>query len=161
MGATCWDNSLRHKPEQHVDNIALTPPWLLARIRADVFASGIDLDPATESSNPTDARRFIALPDDGILMPWAGPNIWVNPPYGSTLGMWVEKCALVSSGGAIECCSWFQLAPRRVGSSEPCFCATTYCYFRSGFRFSDTADARLRMRRFRVRCLRSACSLWR
>jgi hypothetical protein len=71
--------------------VALTPTWLIARIRDDLFNGHIDLDPATEPDNPTCAERFIALPEDGILTPWVGPNVYCNPPYGSTAMKWVEK----------------------------------------------------------------------
>lgn len=91
MGVVKWDNSLRHRAEAHSANVALTPAWLVARIRDELFGGVIDLDPATEPNNPTGAERFFTVVDDGILQPWRGPNVYCNPPYGSTAGKWVEK----------------------------------------------------------------------
>lgn len=99
MGALAWDNSLRHREESHPANVALTPAWLVDRIRNDLFDGVIHLDPATEPDNPTAAERFVALPQDGILTPWEGPNIYCNPPYGATAGKWVKKSIFAAGGG--------------------------------------------------------------
>ena len=124
MGVVSWDNSLRHRPESDAGNIALTPTWLVDRIRADVFGGRIDLDPATTPENPVGAERFIALPEDGILTPWSGPHIFCNPPYGSTLPHWVEKCIQNASTAKIVLLiparvetRWFQLALRNASDT--------------------------------------------
>jgi hypothetical protein len=36
---------------------------------------GIDLDPCTESDNPTGARRFYALPYDGLELSWESKSV--------------------------------------------------------------------------------------
>jgi hypothetical protein len=94
-----WDNSLRHRIESDPGNICLTPEWLVARVRDEVFGGVIDLDPATEPDNPTGAERFITQVEDGILTPWRGPNVYCNPPYGSTAGKWVEKSIFAHADG--------------------------------------------------------------
>ena len=35
--------------------------------------------------------------DDGLRQDWRGIRAWMNPPYGKTIGQWVEKAA---TGGA-------------------------------------------------------------
>jgi hypothetical protein len=99
VGVLKWDNSLRHREEAHAGNVALTPAWLVARIRDELFGGVIDLDPATEPDNPTGAERFITQVEDGILTPWRGPNVYCNPPYGATGGKWVEKAMFAAADG--------------------------------------------------------------
>lgn len=75
-----------------------TPQWLVERIRA-AFGGTIDLDPCTTPENPVGARRFIAPPNDGILTPWVGNTIYINPPYGRTIKHWAHRALLYASAG--------------------------------------------------------------
>ena len=51
-----------------------------------------DLDPCAPRSSRTRvrARRHLTAEDDGLSAPWHGV-VFVNPPYGRTLGVWVAK----------------------------------------------------------------------
>ena len=50
------------------------------------------LDPcATKENHKCD--RFYTREQDGLKQDWGGEVIWCNPPYGRTIGDWVEKCA--------------------------------------------------------------------
>lgn len=89
-------NEAKWKPEADERNVVFTPRWLVDRIRKDVFGGVIHLDPATTPDNPVGAERFVHLPDDGILVPWEG-NVFVNPPWGRTMPIWVSK-ALTAPG---------------------------------------------------------------
>lgn len=91
--ATSAWNGAKWKGEADASNVVLTPPWLVARIRDDVFGGTIDLDPATTPENPVGASRFVCLPDDGILADWSG-RVFVNPPWGRTLPIWVDRAIL-------------------------------------------------------------------
>ena|SRR5215472_8502640 len=83
------------KTEQHLESCWRTPKWLVDRIRDDIFGGVIDLDPCTDDTNPTSARRFYTPVNDGILQPWYNAaTIYVNPPYGKTIGKWVTKAVL-------------------------------------------------------------------
>lgn len=78
--------------------VYITPPRVLEPVRA-YFGGEIDLDPATEQDNPTGANTYFtgSLPVvDGLLQPWNLPaypftRVFVNPPYGKTLKLWLEK----------------------------------------------------------------------
>jgi hypothetical protein len=94
--ATATWNGAKWKPEADASNVVLTPRWLIDRIREDVLGGVIDLDPATTPENPTSALRFVCLPDDGIMADWRG-SVFVNPPWGRTLPLWVER-AIVAGG---------------------------------------------------------------
>lgn len=116
--ATSRWNSARYRPEAHRDNIVLTPPWLVARIRNDVLGGTIDLDPATTLENPTGATRFVHLPEDGIMADWSG-NVFVNPPWGRTLPLWIERAILAGGSARVVMLvpartdvRWFQRALR-------------------------------------------------
>jgi phage N-6-adenine-methyltransferase len=75
-----------------------TPPALVARIRT--VLGGIQLDPCTNPSNPCAAERFYTPSDDGILQPWDAETIFINPPYGRTIGHWVRKALDAQALGA-------------------------------------------------------------
>ncbi|MDE2107172.1 MAG: hypothetical protein KGL39_58745 [Patescibacteria group bacterium] len=81
--------SVLAKSEQDPENAWQTPPELVERIRT-LFGGAIDLDPATTSRNPVQARRCYTPAEDGILMPWAG-RVYCNPPYGRTIAHWADK----------------------------------------------------------------------
>lgn len=73
-------------PEQrtnpaHPRNAYYTPQWLVKVIRKDIFGGIIDLDPATDASNPVGALTWYTQEDDGLAQPWFG-NVFCNPPYG-------------------------------------------------------------------------------
>jgi hypothetical protein len=54
--------------------------------------SAFDLDPcATEESNTAIICYSLDQGEDGLLLPWYG-DVFVNPPYGRSVGRWVEKC---------------------------------------------------------------------
>jgi hypothetical protein len=75
----------------------LTPPWLLARL------GEFDLDPCS----PSDARRpwpiaklHFSIEDNGLNKEWFG-RVWLNPPYGSKLSIWVKRLAHHGNGLAL------------------------------------------------------------
>lgn len=89
IAAHRFDNEKRRRPESHARQAMLTPCYVLEPIRE--LLGGIDLDPCTEPDNPTGARQWYSLPDDGAALPWGG-SVFCNPPYGEVRGRWVERC---------------------------------------------------------------------
>ena len=69
-----------------------TPEEILDPVRA-YFGGYIPLDPATIATNPTKARRFFTVEDNGLAKAWSRKGTFVNPPYGDEWGMhaWTEK----------------------------------------------------------------------
>ena len=63
-----------------------------------------DLDPAASSTNHK-APNWYGLdhPDEnrrnGLITNWEGKRVWLNPPYGRTIGLWVEKAYKHAGGG--------------------------------------------------------------
>lgn len=60
-----------------------------------------DLDPCAAPDHPTAETRW--TPEevgDGLSMPWFG-RVWLNPPYGRTMGDWVRRLVEHGSGVAL------------------------------------------------------------
>ena len=93
-----FDNDLRRRAENHPDQTALTPAYILNPIR-DMFGGVIGLDPCTTPDNPVDATRFYTPPTDGAAEPWDADTIWCNPPYGEARERWVNRCIEAAAFG--------------------------------------------------------------
>lgn len=70
-----------------------TPAPLLEKLYA-VFGGGFDLDPCSPTANrrraPVKARVYFTAADNGLALSWTG-RVFVNPPYGRPLKLWVAK----------------------------------------------------------------------
>ena len=78
-----------------------TPPSLLARLYP-LVGGQFDLDPCSPGGArpPVRSRIRFTTEDDGLALPWIG-SVFVNPPYGRALGLWVHKaCAEAEHGRA-------------------------------------------------------------
>ena len=65
----------------------ITPKWLLQAI------GPFDMDPCSCIPQPwPTASKMLTIQDDGLSQPWHG-FVFCNPPYGRSLGKWLEKCA--------------------------------------------------------------------
>ena len=89
-----FDNAKRYRGGNHDRQRMLTPAYVLDPIRE--LLGGIGLDPCTEADNPTRARKFYALPEDGLELSWTSKSVFCNPPYGKARDRWVARC--VASG---------------------------------------------------------------
>ena len=85
----------------HESHRITTDVWLTPRRILDALGE-FDLDPCSAPDPvlwPT-ARRHITLPDDGLMEMWEG-RVWLNPPYGRHIGVWLERMALHGRGTAL------------------------------------------------------------
>ena len=66
-----------------------TPPHIVGCVIATMGA--IDLDPCSNSrATPTiPARRHFTIDDDGLAQEWHG-RVYVNPPYGRVIDLWID-----------------------------------------------------------------------
>lgn len=85
-----FDNAKRRRPDHHARQAMLTPAYVLEPVRE--LLGGIGLDPCTEPDNPTGARKFYHLPNDGCSLPWEAETVFCNPPYGAARDRWVDRC---------------------------------------------------------------------
>ena len=79
----------------HAGNTSTHQAWETPATLLDALASifpRFDLDPCAErkSRSHVRARVNFTQDDDGLTLPWHGV-VFVNPPYGRTLGLWVAK----------------------------------------------------------------------
>lgn len=97
-----FNNDLRYRDGSHEAQRQLTPPYVLDPVVASLGGS-IGLDPCTEPSNPTGAERFYTAADDGLTLPWAGPEwrptVYCNPPYSRAKEPWVGLCIAAGEAG--------------------------------------------------------------
>lgn len=84
-------------------------PKALFRMLDDEFA--FTLDPCASPDNAKCDRYFTEL-DDGLAQPWDGV-VFMNPPYGRTIGDWVRKAHDEAQRGATVVC----LIPARTDTA--------------------------------------------
>lgn len=61
-----------------------TPLWIIDAVR-EALGGEIELDPCSSVAANVGVRatRIIAPPDDGLVQPWIGERVFVNPPGGN------------------------------------------------------------------------------
>ena len=78
-----------------------TPPDVMECLYA-VVGNPVDLDPCspvrTGPKAPVRARLRYTMADDGLDLPWIG-TVYVNPPYGRTLPLWIAKARHEAESG--------------------------------------------------------------
>jgi len=72
---------------------------------------GIDLDPCADMGHSVPAGAHFTIEDDGLKQVWAG-RVYMNPPYGREIGLWVEKLAAEHERGNVT--EAIALVPARV-----------------------------------------------
>jgi len=77
-----------------------TPPDLFARISAQYGPFDVDVCATAENAK---CERFYSIDQDGLKQSWTG-RCWMNPPYGRTIGQWVQKAWQSSLAGATVVC---------------------------------------------------------
>lgn len=65
----------------------ITPKWLYDQLNEEFH---FYTDPCTTEDNPLHAPWFYTKADDGLESVWYG-NVYVNPPYGKDIGLWIKK----------------------------------------------------------------------
>jgi len=38
------------------------------------------------------APKYYTIEDNGLIQPWGTERVWLNPPFGRELPLWLEKC---------------------------------------------------------------------
>lgn len=73
----------------------LTPPYIIKSL------GQFDLDPCSPINRPWDtASKHYTISDGGLLLPWDG-RVWLNPPYGKEMALWLQKMAEHDNGVAL------------------------------------------------------------
>lgn len=66
-----------------------TPPDFFERLNS-VFH--FTLDPCASPKNAK-CDKFYTMQDDGLSKSWDGERVFMNPPYGRSIGAWVKKAS--------------------------------------------------------------------
>ncbi|MGO6676463.1 DNA N-6-adenine-methyltransferase [Rhizobium leguminosarum] len=61
-----------------------------------------DLDVCADDFNHK-CQSYFTRVDDGLKQEWTG-NVWMNPPYGRSIGAWVKKAYESAQAGALVVC---------------------------------------------------------
>lgn len=85
-----------------------TPQDFFEQLNAEF---GFDLDPCALPDNAKCARYFTP-DDDGLAQSWVG-RVFMNPPYGRTIGQWMRKAFESAQAGATVVC----LVPARTDTA--------------------------------------------
>ena len=64
-----------------------TPDWLFKRLDEEF---NFTLDPCA-SPNNAKCKKFFTINEDGLKQDWSKDVVFVNPPYGNVLKIWVQK----------------------------------------------------------------------
>jgi phage N-6-adenine-methyltransferase len=65
-----------------------TPQWLFDELNKEFEFT---LDPCSTHENHK-CNKYYTNEDDGLKQDWSGEVVFVNPPYGNQLRIWVKKC---------------------------------------------------------------------
>ena len=76
-----------------------TPQYLFDVLNAKYH---FDLDVCASKENAK-CPRYYSIKDNGLVQEWGG-CCWMNPPYGRTIGRWVQKAYESSLNGACVVC---------------------------------------------------------
>lgn len=98
MKQLAFPASGRPPPDAADRDSLCTPPWLWRLALAAENRERFDLDPCSNEWSTVPAAARIALPADGLALPWAG-CIWLNPPY-SDVRPWFDRAAQARETGA-------------------------------------------------------------
>lgn len=91
-----------------VTDLWATPQDFFDQLNAEF---GFTLDVCATADNAK-CERFYTKEDDGLTQPWTG-RVWMNPPYGRTIGHWMRKAYLSAQQGATVVC----LVPARTDTA--------------------------------------------
>jgi len=97
-----------------------------------------ELDAAATPENAK-CPAFYTADDDGLKQVWAPRRVWLNPPYGRNVGIWVKKSYEESQNGALVVC----LLPARTDTAwfaDYCMKAGQIWFFRGRLRFGDSVN---------------------
>lgn len=65
-----------------------TPKWLFDKLNEEFHFT---LDPCSTDENHL-CDKYYTIKDNGLVQDWSGEIVYVNPPYGNVLKMWIKKC---------------------------------------------------------------------
>lgn len=87
-----------HHSARPTTDECLTPPGVIDALGGP---ESFDLDPCSPVARPwPTARAHLTARDNGLLQRWFG-RVWLNPPYGRSIGAWLGRMAAQDCGVAL------------------------------------------------------------
>lgn len=86
-----------------------TPKELFDRLHTEF---DFTLDPCSTHENALLAKHYTCH-DDGLAQDWRHDRVFMNPPYGRSIGLWMKKAYEESKKGALVVC----LLPARTDTA--------------------------------------------
>ena len=129
----------------HAGNTSTHQAWetpvALLHALSSVFRFDLDPCAARKSRSPVHARVHFTHEDDGLSLPWHGV-VFVNPPYGRTLGLWVAKARReVEEGRAQTVVALLPARPDTAYWHEHVAGRAVVYFLRGRLKFSDGEQA--------------------
>lgn len=85
----------KHQSAKSKTDEWLTPPEIIQAL------GEFDLDPCSPVNRPWDtAKQHYTILDNGLLKEWTG-RVFLNPPYGNIIDLWMQKMAMHYHGTAL------------------------------------------------------------
>ena len=100
------NREIHTRPNHGATDEWLTPPEIIHSL------GRFDLDPCAHRDQfYRTAKQMISPPEDGLAVKWRG-RVWLNPPYGAGITLWLKRLAKHGNGIALvpartEVQSWF------------------------------------------------------
>ena len=60
------------------------------------------LDPCASTENAK-CMKFYTKEQDGLAQDWSGERVFMNPPYGKTIGLWMRKARVMGTVTLVVC----------------------------------------------------------
>jgi phage N-6-adenine-methyltransferase len=77
-----------------------TPQWLFDDLNREFCFT---LDPCSTHANAKCARHFTS-DENGLAQDWSRDVVFMNPPYGRQIGLWMRKaCESAETGACVVC----------------------------------------------------------
>ncbi len=109
-----------------------TPPNIIDRVIRTL--GGIELDPCADPKKTVPALNHLTEEDDGLSFEWSG-KVYMNPPYGAGIKLWVEKLRDHHVGGDVS--EALALVPSRTDTAWFAMLRDyPRCFIRGRLRFS-------------------------
>ena len=85
------------------DSVNESHEWYTPRPLIEKLGVEFDLDPASSTAANTliQAKNIFTKEDDGLKQDWYG-NVWLNPPYGKDVPIWLEKAIYESRANNVK-----------------------------------------------------------
>lgn len=77
-----------------------TPKRLFQRLHAEF---DFTLDPCATVANAT-CPKFFTQAENGLAQSWRGERVFMNPPYGRKIGLWIRKAYEEGQRGGLVVC---------------------------------------------------------